>query len=189
MATEIYGAYTVISDPGENANSYAAVSFYKSVLSGDPNKDISSETDESIAQRLINATSQIDFENFDNLQGEIYDTSFSLLFPRTGLTDYRGQSVSDFDIFPEQLKLATVYQAYHIGKVDYYAEDQGLPEVTVKRQKLEGVGEKEFFSASERGKATGKDKWGKEVDRYLKSFLISPLTGGSGWSVPVMSRG
>lgn len=189
MATEVYGSYTVISDPGSNANSYAAVSFYKSVLGGDPNKDISGETDESIAQRLINASSQIDFENFDNFQGELYDEDYSMMFPRTGLTDYRGLSVTDYTEFPEQLQLATIYQAYHIGKIDFYAEDQGLPEITVKKQKLEGVGEKEFFSATERGKATGKDKWGKEVNRYLKSFLITPLTGGSGWSISVMGRG
>lgn len=189
MATETYGAYTVISHPGETANSYVSVARYKSVLSGDPHKDISGETDESIAQRVINATSQIDFENFDNLQGELYDADYATLFPRTGLTDYRGQEVTDYTVFPDQLQLAAIYQAYYISQVDYYAKDEELPAVEVKKKKMEGVGELEYFSSSERAKASSVDKWGKEVNRYLKSFLITPLTGSSGWSISVIGRG
>ena len=186
MAAEVIGSITVISNPSSDANSYASIAKYKEVLSLDVNKDISGETDESIAARLINATRQIDFENSGNFLGELYDDSYALQFPRKGLVDYRGIKVTDYTVFPDQLILATIYQSYYIDKVDYYSESSSVS--GVKRQEMEGLGSQEFFDPSDQKKAVKKDKWAKEVGGFLNSFLLSPIATGSSY-VTVLGRG
>jgi len=186
MPTEVIGSITLISDPSYNANSYSSLARYKEVLNLDTNKDISTETDESIAARLINATRQIDFENSGNFLGELYDDSYSLQFPRTGLTDYRGVNVTDYTTFPEQLVLATIYQAYYVGKVNYYSEVNSYSDI--KRKKLEGLGEIEYGDNTEKKAALKKGKWAKEVGGFLNSFLLSHIATGSSY-ITVLGRG
>lgn len=183
MAIEVIGSITVNSNVGSDANSYASVAAYKELLGIDPYKDISTQTDEQIAKALIYATRFINGKIQNQLLGKLYDESYALLFPRTGIDDYRGVEITDYTVFPEQLVQATIYQAWWITQKDIAGADAIVS--GVKRQKLEGLGEKEFFGYSEQKAAARVQTLAKEVNDLLDSFISGSLTG----NLVVMQRG
>lgn len=183
MAIEVVGSITVNSDVGANANSYASIAAYKALLGNDPYKDISLQTDEAIAKALLYATSYLNGKIQGDLRGDLFDESYALLFPRTGVSDYRGVAITDYTVFPKQLEEATIYQAWWVTQKDVSAAD---PVVSgVKKEKFEGLGERENFEPSKARIANKVQKFAKEVPDLLKSFLYSGVSG----NIVVMQRG
>lgn len=183
MAVEVVGTITVNSDVGTSANSYASIAAYKELLGIDPYKDISLQADEQIAKALLYATSYIDGKIQGDLRGDLFDESYALLFPRTGLKDYRGVEITDYTVFPDQLVKATIYQAWWVTQKDVSAADPALS--AVKKKEMEGLGSVEYFSASDQKTANKVQKFAKEVPDLLASFLYSGLSG----NIVVMQRG
>ena len=183
MAIEVIGSITLNSNVGSEANSYASLSAYKDALGLDPYKDISLQTDEQIAKALIYSTSFINGEIQDKVLGRLYDNSYSLLFPRFDLVDYRGVRITDYTVFPEQLIKATIYQAWWITQKDIAASDPAIS--GVKSQAMEGLGDIEYFSPSQQRVANKVQKLAKEVPALLDSFVRGSLSG----NVQVMMRG
>jgi len=183
MPVEVIGSITVNSEPGASSNSYASVARYKEILGIDPYKDISLQDDEDIAKALLYATSYLDGEIQDKVLGELYNQDYALLFPRTGINDYRGVAITDYSVFPEQLIKATIYQAWWVTQKDIASADPSIS--GVKRQDFEGLGSQEFFEPGKQMGANKVQKLAKEVPALMDSFIIGSLSG----RLNVMMRG
>lgn len=150
MPTEVTPNFTVESDPGPNANSYSAIQFYKDYLANDPHKDISLQTDDEIAQSLINSTATLDTEYGDTQQydGTLYDSTYALCWPREGVTDIRtDELIDEYTAFPAALQKATAVMAWYVQAGARYVEDSApgqVPDGTVvgniDEKELDGTG-------------------------------------------------
>ena len=183
MPVEIIGDIELNSGVGMDANSYASLADYKSILGIDPHKDISEQTDEQIAKSLIYATSFINGQIQDKVLGQLYDKTYATLFPRLGLVDYRGVAITDHTVFPEQLIKATIYQAWWITQKDVSAPTAQTS--GVKKKEMEGLGNIEYFSPSQQATANKVQNLAKEVPALLDSFVRGSLGG----NVQMMLRG
>jgi len=143
MATENFTGFDVISDVGATANSYVSVADTKVFWLTDPYKIIGTITDEEIAKAVITATKQIDLVYGKSFNGELYDETYSLFFPRLYLYDSRGVSITDYTIFPKEIAEATALQAWYVLQSNRVADNS----VTgVKKQGMDGLGYQEYFS-------------------------------------------
>lgn len=171
----IYGTTEIISDVGANANSYISIDFAKSQWSMDKNKDFSSFTDEAIAKLCIMATSVIDLEYWALFDGELFNSDYALMFPRTGLTDMRGVQITDYTVYPVELMLATAELAYYLNANDGYLS---VTLSGVKSQSLDGVGSKEFYDLADLRSATKIDVIPTKARKLLEPLLIGGQSYG-----------
>lgn len=156
MANETFGAITVISDVGADANSYVSVAKTRELWALDPNKtDVIS--DEDLARLVIYATAIMDAELGQQYTGNLYNKNYALSFPRVGCVDNRGVAITDYSVFPIDLQKATSEQAYYLNSNDAYAV---LDINGVKSQSLSGVGSQEFYDLGELRSALTKDAIG-----------------------------
>lgn len=175
----------VDSVPSPTANSYISNADAIAVWQSDPYKlDYASViTDQDIA--LKSATALLDDIYGDSYKGAIYDTSYTLYWPRTGVTDPRTkQSITDYTTYPSDIARATALQAYHICANDRQAETADLVSSNT-REKLDGVGEVERGSTSEQRKALSRPTIHPEVARIMDNWV----TGTTSAYSSVMSRG
>lgn len=173
MANETFGTVTIIDDVGANANSYVSVSYIKSQWSVDPNKVFSSLTDEDIAKLAIYATSIFDAELWAMYDGDLFNTSYALFWPRANVQDSRGVRITDMTVFPNDLKKAVAEQSWYLNDNDVFAQVQISG---VKQQVLEGVGSKTFYDLGELRSALS-----KSIISDLASKLVSPLLIGQSY--------
>lgn len=173
MASETFGSVTIIDDAGANANSYVSVPYVKSQWSIDPNKDFSSLTDEDIARLAIYTTSVLDAELWAMYDGDLFNASYALFWPRTNAYDSRGIRITDMTVFPNDLKKAVAEQCWYLNTTDVFKQTQisGL-----KQQVLDGVGSKTFYDLGELRSALS-----KPVISELASKLVSPLLIGQSY--------
>lgn len=177
---------TVISTPSDTANSYAAIDFVKAQWDVNPNIDYSSLDDETIGNLAIYATQFIDNEYASSYNGEIYDDSYALFWPRTGAVDRRGVPITDYTVFPEDLQKAIAAQAWYLNSIDLLSSETTTGAISgVKSKSFEGLGSKEYFSVSEQRTALYKSRVCTDARNYLESLV----TGSSSPYTNVMQRG
>ena len=181
MAIEIVGEFTVTSDVGPAANSYVSIADTKTSWETDPYKEASKYTDEEIGMAVITATNQLDSKYWNNYKGALFDDSYALHFPRTGLYDSRGISITDYLTFPVEFAKAVSIQAWYILVGDRRLE----PEVSsIKKLKMDGLGMKEFFGAASQANNM------KALISIEASDAISPyISGGSSKYSMTVHRG
>lgn len=171
--------------PSPTANSYCSNAYAVEVWSNDPYKQDYATViaDQDIA--LKSATALLDDVYGENYHGKIYDTSYALYWPRTGVTDPRtGLVNTDYTVFPIQLARATALQAYHLSKTNRQSEL--ADSVTgVKRERVEGAVEVEYATPADQKQAEYRPVIHEEVDRIMAQFV----TGGTSSSIQIMSRG
>lgn len=175
----------VDSIPSPTANSYTSNADAITIWQSDPYKlDYAAViTDQDIA--LKSATALLDDIYGDSYKGAIYDTSYALYWPRTGVIDSRtGLLIDDFTSYPDDLARATALQAYHLYANNRQAESADLVSSNM-REKLDGVGEVERGTTSEQKQATSRPTIHPEVARIMSKYV----TGGTSSFTSVMSRG
>lgn len=171
MATESYTDFDVISDVGSTANSYASVAYTKSIWLLDQFKKDYTFTDEDIGRAVISATKTFDKAYWNSYLGTLFDESYALFFPRTGISDSRKVAILDYTSFPAEIAEATAIQAYYLASSDRNAEiDPSL----VKQMKMDGLGSKEYFSVGSQLNAK------KNLIAEEASLIISPYILSSG---------
>lgn len=187
MPTEVTANFTVISDPGPTANSYSAIQYYKDYLANDPHKDISLQTDDEIAQSLLNATAILDTEygSTEKYEGTLYDATYALYWPRDDVEDVRTKEViDDFATFPTVLQSATAVMGWYVQQNARYAEVNApgqLPDGAIvgniDEQELTGTGMQSFdytYQIAVLEKTAGKISKATTVPDEVYA-LISPL--------------
>ena len=184
MAIETVGSITVISDVGENANSYSSVANVKEQWDKNPNIDYSALDDEAIGQLAILATESLDLEYGTDYAGTLYNNEYALFWPRVGVKDRRGVAITDYTVFPRDLANAVAAQAWWLNQVDFVA--LGVSSLSgIKSQELEGLGKKEFFDIGSQRSALYKSPVSKDANKWLEGLVI----GGTGGYTSVMMRG
>ena len=182
MSTETFGTTTIIDDVGPSANSYVNVAYVKSRWDIDPNKDYSLIDDETIAKLAIYSTQVFDSEFWAMYAGYLFNSSYALFWPRAGAYDSRGVSITDYTVFPEDLKKSIAEQMWYLQSNDVFAV---ISIGDVKSQSLDGVGSKTFYDIGARRSALTKN-----VVSDLAAKMISPLliggTYGNSFSNPVV---
>lgn len=175
-------AITVDSTPSSTSNSYASVPDTKLIWDDDPYKnDYSAFTDDQIGRALISATSQLDGEYGQRYKGQLFDSEFSLFYPRTGISDARGVSITVFTVFPADIALAASTQAWYILQSDRGAE---VSVSGVSKQKMDGLGELQFFNPNQQlaAKLT-------LIHSETKAIINPYVTGGTSQYVSLVGRG
>lgn len=186
MANETYGAVTIIDDVGPTANSYASVATVKAQWDKNPNIDYSTLTDEQIARLAILATESLDLEYGTDYTGVLYDEDYALFWPRVGVYSRRGVLLDDYTVFPTDLQNAVAAQAWWLGAVDLIGlEVTGGGVGGVKRQKMDGLGEKEFFEIADQRLAARRSSVSSDAKKWLEGLVI----GGASAHTQVMRRG
>ena len=174
MSDETFGSINIIDDVGSTANSYVSVDYVKSRWNLDPNKDYSTLDDEAIAKLAIYTTSIFDSEFWAMYDGYLYNSSYALFWPRTGVTDSRGIAITDYTVFPTDLKNAICEQMYYLNDNNVFA----VVNITgLKQRVLEGTGSQTFYDLGELRSALSKDVIGT-----LAGKMISPLLIGNSYS-------
>ncbi len=177
---------SVISTPGTTANSYASNAQFVTFMENDPWKKDDYPTGVADQDRaLISATQLLDDVYGDKYKGTIYDTTYALYWPRTGVTDPRtGLDITTYTTFPYDLMRATALQAYHLFQNDRQQETADAVSLN-KREKLDGVGEVERFDTSEQRSVLDRPAIHPEVSRIMAKWVDS----ASGKYSSVMDRG
>jgi hypothetical protein len=176
---------SVDSIPSATANSYISNADAISVWSNDPYKlDYATViTDQDIALKA--ATTMLDDVYGDYYNGVIYDTSYSLYWPRERVNDPRtGEPITDYASYPSDLARATALQAYHISAHNRQEETADLVSANT-REKLDGVGEVERGTTGQQRSALSRPTIHPEVARIMSNFV----TGGTSQYCGDMVRG
>ena len=182
MANETFGTTTIIDDVGSSANSYVNVAYVKSRWNIDPNKDYSSISDETIAKLAIYSTQVFDSEFWAMYAGYLFNSYYALFWPRYGTYDSRGVSITDYTVFPEDLKKSIAEQMWYLHSNDVFAV---ISIGDIKSQTLEGVGSKEFYDIGARRAALTKNIISDLAAKMISPLLIGGSYGGS-FSNPVV---
>lgn len=162
---------SVISIPSSTANSYASNAEAIAVWSIDPHKTDYPTVETSQDQALRTATQQLDDTYGDKYKGELYDATFALYQPRTGVTDPRtGVIITDYTVYQDDIKRATAIQAYYVFKNDRDAESADLVSTNTS-EKLEGVGSVSRGTTSEQIQATNRSLIHDEAARIMTKWV------------------
>lgn len=171
--------------PSPTANSYASNAYAIAIWQNDPYKQDYPATEAEQDRVLITATQQLDDTYGDSYNGLIYDTTYSLYWPRKGVTDPRtGLIITDYADYPSDIKRATALQAYYVSKNNREAETADLVSTNIS-QKLDGVGSVSRGSTSDQIQATNRSLIHDEVARIMSKWT----TGGNSKYSTVMYRG
>lgn len=171
--------------PGVSATSYVSNADAIIVWQNDPYKQDFPTVEADQDRALITATQMLDDVYGDQYKGIIYNTTYALFWPRTGVIDHRtGLLITDFAAFPVDIARATALQAYHVNKNNRQEESADRVSTNV-REKLDGVGEIERADTSDQRSATDRPAIHPEVSRIMSRWV----TGGSSQYSSVMSRG
>jgi len=166
----------VDSVPSATANSYISNADAIAVWEADPYKQDYATviTDQDVA--LIASTTMLDDIYGASYDGKLYDASYSLYWPRTGVIDNRtGVLITDYTSYPTDLARATALQAYHISKTDRQTESADQVSA-VKREKVDVI-EVEYQTTSEQKQANYRTVIHPEVERIMSKFVSGSASG------------
>ena len=158
----------LISTPGPDANSYASLQEAKDFWDLNRYVDYSTYTDAELEQSLQYATSQLDVQYGTIYSGELEDEDNALFWPRTGVTDARGISITDYSEFPRQLKEATACFTWSILQSNRNAE---VDVDAITEKTLSGVGTLKFDTVGAKKSAQNKPVVPTECEKYLTGLI------------------
>lgn len=142
---------SVIATPSPTADSYCSNADAVAIWSADVDKS-DYPTDETIQDSVLRkATRQLDQKYGSSYAGQIYDASYSLYWPRTGVIDQRtGRAITDYTVYPDFMIQAVALQAYYLSKGSRTEEAVISTNIS---ETLEGVGSVTRASVSEQKQA------------------------------------
>lgn len=168
--------------PSPTANSYSSLADAKAYWDLNRHIDYSSYTDRELEQALIFATATLDVEFGSKYAGELYDESYALFWPRTGVYDSRGIAITDYTTFPTQLAQATACFAFTTLLEDRTAE---VSVDAVVEKSMDGLGSVKYDSYGAKRAAATKTV----VPNQCAKILGSLITSSTSSYVEFLSRG
>lgn len=176
----------VISQPpSPTSNSYISNADAVAIWQNDARKTDYPTVEADQDRALRSATQLLDDIYGTSYKGAIYNTSYALYWPRTGVEDPRTErDITDFTTYPADIARATALQAYHLFKNDRQVETADLVSANI-RERLEGVGEIERGSVAQQRLAASRPAIHEEVARIMRNWV----NGGTSQYSSIMVRG